>query len=361
MAAAGDIVGVSLFLTFGVAAGSLLQASLAPAVTLGLCAGLPPTLIALACLLRRRRRQRTVAALLILLGVWLFLTGSRSEALSPGPGWVASLSLRCRDALSGVADRIPFDRPDSAPLLKALTLGDRSGLSRETIAVFRGSGASHLLALSGLHLGILYALLSFLTRAAGGSPAARRIRWVLLTLLSGAYVLLTGASPSLVRAFLFIFLAETARLNRRRRTGLLPSLCGALTLQLALQPTVITSAGFQLSYLAMTGIVLLYPPLRRLYPDGPGWSPFRYIWNAASLSIACQATTAPLVWWRFRSFPRYFLLTNLLALPLTTLVMVSSAATLLCAGAGWLPPLLINTTDRLIGGLVWILTVISSM
>lgn len=362
MEAAGDIAGVSLFLTGGVAAGAMLQAGLPPSVSLGLCAALPPAIVALALLLPRYRRRGAVAVLLLMLGCWGFLTESRREALCPGTGRVERMALRSRDALVRVTGRIPFKHPGSAPLVNALVLGDRSGLSRETKAVFRKSGASHLLALSGLHLGILYALLRFLTRGLGGGhPVGRRLRFVLMTALTGAYVLITGASPSLVRAFLFIFLAEAARLNPSRRTSLLRSLFGALTLQLAFHPTVITSMGFQLSYLAMAGIAILYPPLRRIYPEGTRWSPLRYIWNAAALSISCQATTAPLVWWRFHSFPRYFLLTNLLALPLTPLVMVSSAMTLALTAAGCCPDILVRATEALLDGLVWILTVISSM
>ena len=82
---------------------------------------------------------------------------------------------------------------------------------------------------------------------------------------------------------------------------------------------------------------------------------------AAALSIACQATTAPLAWWRFRTFPRYFLLTNLLALPLTSLVMGAAALSIFAAPFGWYPAILTKATDALVHGLVWVLTVISGM
>lgn len=363
MDAARDIVGVSLFLTGGVAAGALLQGLGLPAGwALALCCSLPVVMVATGWLLWRTRRRGLLDALLVLLGLWLFLTESRYDALSPGPGPVERLGLRCKAGFVALVDGIPFEDPQTGPVVKALTTGDRRDLSRETVAVFRSSGASHILALSGLHLGILYAILAFLSGAAGGSRIGRGIRYGLIVGLSGVYVFITGASPSLVRAFLFIFLSETARLTHRK-TRLVGSLCGALTLQLAFHPGAITSVGFQLSYLAMTGIALLYPPLKRLYPGEEGrWkSPARYIWNAAALSIACQATTAPLAWWRFRTFPRYFLLTNLLALPLTSLVMGAAALTLFAAALGWYPSIIIKATDALVHGLVWVLTVISSM
>lgn len=363
MDAARDIVGVSLFLTGGVAAGALLQGLGLPAGwALALCCSLPVVMVATGWLLWRTRRRGLLDALLVLLGLWLFLTESRYDALSPGPGPVERLGLRCKAGFVTLVDGIPFEDPQTGPVVKALTTGDRRDLSRETVAVFRSSGASHILALSGLHLGILYAILAFLSGAAGGSRIGRGVRYGLIVGLSGIYVFITGASPSLVRAFLFIFLSETARLTHRK-TRLVGSLCGALTLQLAFHPGAITSVGFQLSYLAMTGIALLYPPLKRLYPGEEGrWkSPARYIWNAAALSIACQATTAPLAWWRFRTFPRYFLLTNLLALPLTSFVMGAAALTLFAAALGWYPSIIIKATDALVHGLVWVLTVISSM
>ena len=363
MDAARDIVGVSLLLTGGVAAGALLQGLGLPAGwAMGLCLVLPVVMALTGWLLWRSRRRGLLAALLVLLGLWLFLTESRYDALSPGPGPVERFGQRCKAGFVSLVDGIPFGEPETGPVVKALTTGDRSDLPRETVAVFRRSGASHILALSGLHLGILYAILAFFSRAAGGSRTGRWIRYGLIVGLSGLYVFITGASPSLVRAFLFIFLSETARLTRRQ-TRLLGSLCGALTLQLAFHPGAITSVGFQLSYLAMTGIALLYPPLKRLYPgeDGRWKSPARYIWNAAALSIACQATTAPLAWWRFRTFPRFFLLTNLLALPLTSLVMGAAALTLFAAALGWYPAIIIKATDALVHGLVWVLTVISSM
>ena len=361
MDAAGDIVGISLTLTGGIAAGALLQgAGLSPAWGLALCTVLPLTLAGTALWLWRRRRRILVAALLFQLGLWAFLTEQRYDAMDTGPSAIERLALRCREAFSERIDRLPFEDAETGALVKALTTGDRSGLSRETTAAFRQSGASHILALSGLHLGILYAFLSFLGGAAGGHPVARGLRFALITGLSGAYVLMTGASPSLVRAFLFILLGETARLTRRR-TSLTGSLCGALTLQLAFHPGAILSTGFQLSYLAMAGIALVYPPLKRLYPEGRRWSPMRTLWNAAALAIACQLTTAPLVWFRFHTFPRYFLLTNLLALPLTTLLMGTAGVTLLFSVLGWCPEILIKATELIVRSLIHTLTVIATM
>jgi len=143
--------------------------------------------------------------------------------------------------------------------------------------------------------------------------------------------MMTGAAPSLVRAFLFILLNESARLLPGRQRRPLNIFCTALIIQLACKPEVIRSLGFQLSYLAMLGIQLLYPRLDAWYPSpGPGRrDPLRRIWSAMALSCSCQLFTAPLVWLRFGTFPRYFLLTNLGGLPLLEGFLLVSLPTLL--------------------------------
>ena len=175
---------------------------------------------------------------------------------------------------------------------------------------------------------------------------------------------MTGAAPSIVRAFLFITIGETARLTGRSRFTI-GTLIFALTVQLALSPEVISSLGFQLSYLAIAGIAVIYPNLENLYPKAEGvrgrMDPMRKIWEGAALSISCQAFTAPLVWYRFHTFPKYFIITNLTALPLTSAVMVLSVTTIALSGLGICPELLILLDDKAVQLLIDCLWIISSL
>ena len=107
--------------------------------------------------------------------------------------------------------------------------------------------------------------------------------------------------------------------------------------------------------------LLLYPVLENWYPVSARWDPFRKIWNMAALCISCQLFTAPLAWLRFHSFPRYFLLTNLLAIPVTSVLMGTALLTLLLQALGCCPPLLLTATDSLCRLLLWILEVIAGM
>lgn len=277
-----------------------------------------------------------------------------------GEGLQPAFAVRCANALRSLIESLDFTNPDTPALLKAFLTGDRSSLSENTLDTFRASGASHLLALSGLHMGIIYMLLKRIFSIAGGHPAAKLVSGVGVILLTGFFTLMTGASPSCVRAFLFISISEIARLTHRQASPL-HCLSLALLIQLCISPGNITKAGFQLSYLAVLGICLLFPPLRRLYPAGSSLDPFRKVWDMASLSISCQVFTAPLSWKLFHSFPQYFLITNLLALPLMTFIMLSSIITLVLAGFGLRPAITTQATELLCGLLVKILEIISSL
>ena len=356
MARRENIGALAIHFMAGVAAGTLLLHL--PANPVILSSGLLLTLASLVAVILETERSRLLFPVFLLLGAFCSLTEAfpSAETATFLERWTSAWG----DRLRGFIDRIPFPSAGTAPLLKALLTGDRSGLPRETVRIFRESGGAHLLALSGLHIGILYLLLSRFLWPLGNSPRARRFRYALTVLAAGLFTLMTGASPSIVRAFLFIFLTETARLLSRPRNPL-RILSTALLIQLVLTPSAISSVGFQLSYLAMAGIFLLFPILDGWYPETSRFDPVRKIWEAAALSISCQVFTGPLAWLRFHTFPTYFLLTNLLALPLTTLLMGTAVTTLALQGIGLCPGFLIHATDTLCCALVRILGIIASM
>ena len=261
---------------------------------------------------------------------------------------------------------LPYRDSTTRELLCALLTGDRSGLPAELKTAFRQSGASHLLALSGLHLGILYLAFSWVLTLAGNAPVWKKTRGVLLILLCGVYTLAVGAGPSIVRAWLFICLREIALLLERkvRPDDILAS---ALIIQEALYPPAVREIGFQLSYLAMTGIVFLYPRLQKWWPEESGASPavrrarrrllskgLHKVWDLCALSISCQVFTSPLAWWKFGSFPLFFLLTNLLCMPLMTLIMAGALLALATR-----MPLLIIVNETCCRALLFVLETIA--
>ena len=337
---------------------------------------------------------------------------------TPEPGFLVACR-RIGTSLQTMIDSIPFSSEGTSALIKALLTGERSGLSSEIKSAFRDSGASHILALSGLHLGIIYGILSKLLSILGNSPVMRILRSILIILICGIYTLATGAGDSLVRALIFISLREIAKAVSRYH-GLGQILLASLIIQLVIDPLAVRSVGFQLSYAAMAGIAFIYPWLQGFWdraaeflnqttshlrtspevpeeevspevPDketspevpeeetSPGvpeeshgktglkcagllisW-PARWIWNTVSLAIACQITTAPLAYMYFGTFPVHFMLTNLLTLPLTGLLIPSALLTLCLTAIGCCPSILVHATEWLTCTLVWLLEVISAM
>ncbi len=354
-----SIEALSVIFTVGVLVGTLVSSAWAGPVS----ALLLPLLV-LPLLLRDRIRlapERTATGLtlssFLLLGI--FCATSRSLPGMEEASALQNWALGAADALRARLDALPFQDPATAPLLKAFLTADRSGLDPQTVRSFRESGASHLLALSGLHMGIIYLLFDKITQPWGGSRGAAVLRFVLFGLGGGFFTIMTGASPSIVRAYLFILIGELLRVSGRPRKSS-RVLCLALLVQLALDPGVISTLGFQLSYLAMAGILILYPVLESWYPEGSRLNPLRRIWQGAAMAISCQVFTGPLAWLRFHTFPRHFLLTNILAIPITTGLLTSAVLTLVLDAVNLCPGLLIKITDSLSRLLLNVLEIIAS-
>ena len=398
MTETADIKPLALAFTFGAASGLLLSRISVHAAYISSATSLLVALT-LTVLTSSDRRQAEILLLFLTAGVFCAATSTlTSLGAVAGKPLFAGLAADFRSMISS----IPFPHEGTAPLVNALLTGDRSSLDGSVMNSFRDSGASHILALSGLHLGIIYGILLKVTSIFGKHPTVKAVRSLIIISLCGIYTLATGASPSLVRAFLFILINETARLTHRSNNPL-RVYCAALFIQTAIDPQVISSTGFQLSYLAMAGIFLLYPALKKWYPQeeaagdmliekGAGltesdglegvmidkgcclarrcWTSWmktivsaapRKIWDAAALTISCQVFTGPLAWWKFGTFPKYFLLTNLLSLPLTSAVMLLSVSTSVLFAIGICPDFLISLTDSSASLLLFIMKVISSM
>ncbi len=243
------------------------------------------------------------------------------------PVFIYQYSILLKNSISS----IPFSDNECCSLLIALLCGDRSELSSATITSFQKSGAAHILALSGLHLGIIASIIEKPLKLLGNNKIMVIIRNMTIIILSGFYTLICGANASLVRAFLFISFRSIGKLFPDRKVSAENNLMTACLLQLFFHPSAILTASFQLSYLACTGIVFIHPYLCSWLPTSKGL--VSKIWNSLSLSISCQLCTAPIAFLHFHTFPKYFLLTNLLTLP--------ACEVLICAG------LLLITTNAL--------------
>ena len=348
-------ISVSIPFTCGVAlaavlAGAGLSVPAAGSASCALCAALLTL-----CTVSRKWERVLLAMLLASAGAFCYFSAQLGSPAAPGPSpWLEELLAELR----GHIGFIPFKEDSTSALLEALMTGDKSALPSGVLENFRKAGASHLLALSGLHLGVLAGFLNAILSVLGKSKAAEALRYSLVIGASAFYTLLCGASPSLVRALLFIVFASLSKLFPHRHPEKGGILCTALTLQLAFDPLCITSLAFQMSYLAVAGIVFIQPVLEGWYPEDSKiakWDPLRKIWKMLTLGISCQITTAPLAWLRFHTFPVFFLLTNLLAMPICELLMVVAALTLM--GFSFC----VDLCDRLAQLLLKVLEIIASL
>ena len=271
-------------------------------------------LIPAAALLAMRKRWRIVAATAIL------MLGATNAIIGRYPGEEGPLqrkSATLKQSISRQMDEIAGGGSEGA-ILSAIAIGDKSGIDRALKNDFRKSGAMHLIALSGLHIGVLYLFITLTLSILGNSRPAKILRKAITLALLWGYALLTGLSSSILRAVIMISVYETGEIMGSRR-DLMRSLAISAMITTLTNPDAPFQIGFQLSYGAMAGIGLIYPRLKTILECRSAL--MEKIWNTVALSLSCQAATAPLVALYFGTFPRYFMITNFVAIPLTSVAI----------------------------------------
>lgn len=210
----------------------------------------------------------------------------------------------------------------SYAVLAAMTLGDKSALSKELREDYSIAGASHVLALSGLHLSIIYTILLLLT-------FGYRRRWlpqVLIMLAVWSYVVLVGMSASVVRSAVMLTIVSMVTILNRGSV-LLNSLSFAAFVMLLCNPLTLYDIGFEMSFMAVLGIAMLEPLMRpRHLPKNIFQKLLYMIWGVISVSIAAQVGTAPLIAYYFGRFSCYFIITNLIVIPCATIILYGVVA-----------------------------------
>ena len=225
---------------------------------------------------------------------------------------------------------------DELAVASALVLGYRTELDKDLMAAYAGAGATHVLAVSGLHVGIVYLILNNLLRFLDKHKRRTILKTVILISLLLGYALLTGLSASVSRAaVMFVFVAIGKAMNRD--SNIYNSLAASAFFLLIYDPMMIMQVGFQLSYLAVIGIVVIHPILFNIksFDNRLG----DWIWSISCVSIAAQIVTFPLGLLYFHQFPNLFLLSNLVVIPAATLILYLGFG--LFIFSFWMPTLLI--------------------
>lgn len=359
-----DIAGFVLPFAAGVLATTLLQTN-----SLTIFYGQATASILMAgsatlCMIHPQRKHWTpwmISCVIILSGLCCgLLTGFTSvTTIHKATHIISDHFVWLGEKISSLITALPFENKITGSIISALITGDRTEVPAEVTSAFRDSGASHILALSGLHLGIIYGTVSNIFSFAGNALVTKRIKSLLIITICGIYTAATGAGPSLARAFLFILIKEMASLTGRH-SSISSVLMTALILQLIITPESISQPGFQLSYGAMAGIAFIFPWLRDMWTQSSEGI-MKKIWNSAAISISCQITTGPLAYIYFGTFPKHFLLTNLIALPLTCSIIPIALITLGLDLLGICPSFLVKSTEALVQMLITSLKTIATM
>lgn len=215
----------------------------------------------------------------------------------------------------------------------ALVLGVTEGIDTDLQNAYAASGAMHVLAVSGLHVGIIYGIILVLLRPLNSYAWSRWVVAGISILLLWSFAFVTGLSPSVLRAVtMFSFIALARPLGWR--TNIYNTLAASAFVLLIYNPYLIMSVGFQLSYLAVLGIVYLQRPIYNLWEiDNRAGD---WIWQITCVSIAAQIATFALGMLYFHQFPVYFLVSNLFVIPLSTVVLIGGIILLVVSAWMWL-------------------------
>ncbi|MCW3085394.1 MAG: ComEC/Rec2-related protein [Bacteroidetes bacterium] len=235
---------------------------------------------------------------------------------------ILSCSYAMRDRLLSVltAEHV---KGDEFAVGAALLLGYSDKLDAEIISAYSSTGALHVLSVSGLHVAIVYIVFNWLLFFLDKIKHGNIIKAIILILMLWFYSALTGLSPSVLRAaamFSFIIIAKAFN----RYTNIYNTLAASAFLLLAINPYLVMDVGFQLSYIAVIGIVYIQPKLNVLYEPG-NWL-MEQVWTITSVSIAAQIATFPLGLHYFHQFPNYFLISNFIVIPVSTVIMYAGIA-----------------------------------
>lgn len=212
-------------------------------------------------------------------------------------------------------------------LVTATTLGDKSSIDKELQETYNISGAAHVLALSGLHMGIIYAILTLLTF---GRRRRSIITQTLVVVALWAFVFLVGMPSSAVRAATMLSLYALLTLGYREKASI-NALAFTALVMLAISPYMLFDIGFQMSFLAVLSILIwlpvmnewVSPTLQQRYP------PLRWLWGLTTVTLAAQLGVAPLIAYYFGRFSTFFLITNFVAIPAITIIIWLALVTLI--------------------------------
>ena len=257
-------------------------------------------------------------------------------------GFMGSIA-RTRSHLAIVIDK--YFNQESSALLKTLLLGKRTDLDNEVYQHYVDAGAVHILAISGLHVGIITAILLLLLQKMPNLGFYRPLRYFILLAGLWAFAFIAGASPSVLRATVMFSFVGLSTLMRRKQ-GRFDALMLSMLFLLLINPYYLYDVGFQLSYAAVFSIMKFYPVMRKW------WQPenkyLQWIWSLFLVGLSAQIVVLPISLYYFHQFPILFFVSNLVVVPLLQPILIGSIIALCLGSFGILPYAIVFVLEKLI-------------
>jgi len=226
---------------------------------------------------------------------------------------------------------------DELSIINALILGQRQNISKSVYTNYVNAGAIHILAVSGLHVGILLLLLNTLFKPLEKIPSGKIVKMISILILLWCYALLAGASASIIRAAT-MFSIVAVGMHLKRPSNIYNTLAISVFFILLFKPLFLFDVGFQLSYLAVLAIVSMQPILYKI------WKPRFWLsdklWQITTVTIAAQFGVLPISLFYFHQFPGLFWLSNIVVIPLIGIILGSGILVILLALLNALPSFL---------------------
>jgi competence protein ComEC len=262
--------------------------------------------------------------------------------------WFKQFIFTARQNIVSILQRNLPPSKDELGIAEALLIGYTNDLDRDLVKAYSNTGVVHIIAISGMHLGLIYVLLVWVFGKTPVINQSKILQLILMLTCLWLFALLTGAAASVIRsAVMFTFIAVGK--NIAKKSSIYNSMAASAFVMLCYNPYFLWDVGFQLSYLAVVGIIIFQQAIYNWWYIKNKLA--NEIWKLMAISLAAQILTFPICIYYFHQFPNLFLLTNIIAVPLSSAILFTEIG---LVAFSWIP-FVGEWIGKLVGGMVWIM------
>jgi competence protein ComEC len=262
--------------------------------------------------------------------------------------WFKQFIFSAREKILDILKKNIGDNKDELGIAEALLIGYTNDLDKDLVQAYSNTGVVHIIAISGMHLGLIYVMLVWLFGKLPFIKKSKIVQVILILSCLWLFSLLTGASASVLRSAVMFSCIAIGK-NFFKQASIFNSLAASAFILLCYNPYYLWDVGFQLSYLAVIGIIVFQKPIyNTIYIKNKY---VNEVWKLMAISIAAQLLTFPICIYYFHQFPNLFLLTNIIAVPLSSLILYVE---IVLVSLSWIP--FVGTwLGKLTQWLVWLM------